>query len=68
VQLLLKEQRRLKSENQSLRRDLAEKDVRIKGLDAKLIDQNQRRVDAKKRLDDLIARIGEFDPESPRLR
>jgi len=64
----MKEHRRLKSENQSLRRDMAEKEVRIKGLNSQLIDQNQRRVDARKRLDDLIARIGEFDPESPRLR
>ena len=68
MQQLLKAQRRLKAENQSLRRDLAEKEVRIKGLGAQLIEQNQHRVDARKRLDDLIARIGEYDPEHPRLR
>lgn len=68
MQQLLKAQRRLKAENQSLRRDLAEKEVRIKGLGVQLIEQNQHRVDARKRLDDLIARIGEYDPERPRLR
>ena len=68
VRVLLKERRRLEAENQSLRCELAEKDVRVKGLDAKLIEFNQRRVDAKKRLDDLIARVGDFDPESPRTR
>ncbi len=51
----------LRRENAVMRRDLAERDARIRGLDGKILELNQLRQDLAKRLDDLIARVELLD-------
>lgn len=57
---LVGEQRRLRSENELLRQELIERDRAVAGLDQQLTLQEQRRTDALKRLDDLIAQVEGF--------
>lgn len=52
---------KLQKENAKLRVQLDERDRRIQTLDDKLLDLNQRRQDALKRLDDLIAQVEQVD-------
>lgn len=47
--------------NEALRDDLDEKNHRIRQLETKLLDVNQRRQDVAKRIDELIAQIDQLD-------
>ena len=51
----------LRHENALLRRGLAERDTRIRGLDGRILELNQLRQDLAKRIDDLIARVELLD-------
>jgi len=61
VSLLLDERLRLQSENATLRDQLEEGSQRLGRLDEELLDLNQRRRDAMKRLDDVIAQLDELE-------
>jgi chromosome segregation ATPase len=61
VHSLLHQQDRLQSENAELRRKVSEKNLRIRHLDEKLLQANQRRQDVGKSLDELIAHIDQLD-------
>jgi len=60
VSELLAQQQRLRSENELLRQELHERDRVVQGLDQQVILQEQRRTDALKRLDDLVAQVEGF--------
>lgn len=60
VDELLAEQRRLASENESLRSELADRNAAVDELDQRFTLQEQRRCDALKRLDDLVAQVEGF--------
>jgi peptidoglycan hydrolase CwlO-like protein len=51
----------LQGENASLRADLEGRDSRIRSLDDQILEMNQKRQDAAKRIDDLIAQIDHVD-------
>jgi septal ring factor EnvC (AmiA/AmiB activator) len=53
--------RRQRVENLALRRDLEQKSQRIRALDGKLLEANQKRQDVAKRIDELIAQIDQLD-------
>ena len=53
--------RRQRGENLALRRDLEQKSQRIRALDGKLLEANQKRQDVAKRIDELIAQIDQLD-------
>jgi chromosome segregation ATPase len=53
--------RALQGENASLRADLEGRDSRIRSLDDQILEMNQNRQDAAKRIDDLIAQIDQLD-------
>ena len=57
VRSLVKKYRVLQGENASLRADLEGRDSRIRSLDDQILEMNQNRQDAAKRIDDLIAQI-----------
>lgn len=54
---------RARAENQRLRAELAARGQRIQTLESDLRHANQRRQDAIKRVDDLIAQIEQLDAE-----
>jgi len=49
--------------NEELRGELDEKNQRIRQLESKLLDVNQRRQDVTKRIEELIAQIDQLDAE-----
>ena len=53
--------RRQQLENLALRRELEHKSQRIRALDGKLLEANQKRQDVAKRIDELIAQIDQLD-------
>jgi chromosome segregation ATPase len=53
--------RRQRLENVALRRELEHKSQRIRALDGKLLEANQKRQDVAKRIDELIAQIDQLD-------
>jgi septal ring factor EnvC (AmiA/AmiB activator) len=53
--------RRQRDENAGLRRELEQRAQRIRALDGKLLEANQRRQDVAKRIDELIAQIDQLD-------
>jgi septal ring factor EnvC (AmiA/AmiB activator) len=53
----------LRDENAALRRDLSEKEQRIRHLDEQLLEANQRRQDVGKHIDELIAQIDQLDAQ-----
>jgi septal ring factor EnvC (AmiA/AmiB activator) len=57
VKALVGSHQRLQHENAALRADLDQNNRRIRGLDEKLLQANQRRQDVAKRIDELIAQI-----------
>jgi len=57
---LLGEQQKLRGENELLRQELVERDRIVQGLDQQVTLQEQRRTDALKRIDDLIAQVEGF--------
>ena len=57
---LIEEQHRLTAENDLLREELVKREQKIADLDARLTQQEQKRNDALKRLDDLLAQVEGF--------
>jgi septal ring factor EnvC (AmiA/AmiB activator) len=53
--------RRQRQENAGLRRELEQRGQRIRALDGKLLEANQKRQDVAKRIDELIAQIDQLD-------
>ncbi|HEY8153358.1 MAG TPA: hypothetical protein VII72_04425 [Myxococcota bacterium] len=53
--------RHQRSENATLRRELELRSQRIRALDGKLLEANQKRQDVVKRIDELIAQIDQLD-------
>ena len=49
--------------NEELRTELDEKSQRIRQLETKVLDVNQRRQDVTKRIDELIAQIDQLDAQ-----
>ncbi len=58
---LLSMQSRLRGENELLRQELVERDQAVQGLDQEIALLKQRRLDAMKRLDDLVAQVDGFE-------
>ena len=63
ISALVESHRRLDEENESLRKSLDAQNRRIRALDAELLQSNQRRQDAIKRIDELIAHLDQLDAE-----
>jgi len=61
VRSLVEKYRVLQVENASLRADLEGRDSRIRSLDDQILEMNQTRQDAAKRIDDLIAQVDQLD-------
>ena len=55
--------RHLQTENAKIRGELGEAARRIRALDGELIAANQRRQDACKRIDELIAHLDQLDSQ-----
>jgi chromosome segregation ATPase len=53
----------LRSKIRALTLEIGERDSRIRGLEAQLLQGNQRRSDAYKRIDELIAQLDELDAQ-----
>jgi chromosome segregation ATPase len=66
VRKLVERQRTLASSQKQLRERVAQRDARIKLLDAQLVESNQRRRDAAKRIDELIAQLDRVEAEVSR--
>ena len=54
---------RLQADNAKIRRELADTTRRVRTLDGQLIAANQRRQDAAKRIDELIAHLDQLDSQ-----
>ena len=52
---------RLRREAGSLRADVAKKERRVRELEEQLLDSNQRRQEAAKRIDELISQLDHLD-------
>jgi septal ring factor EnvC (AmiA/AmiB activator) len=63
VRSLVEKYRVLQTENSSLRAELDERDSRIRSLDDQILEMNQNRQDAAKRIDDLIAQLDQLDAQ-----
>jgi predicted nuclease with TOPRIM domain len=61
VRSLVEKFRVLQAENAALRTELEGRDSRIRSLDDRILEMNQGRQDAAKRIDDLIAQIDQLD-------
>jgi peptidoglycan hydrolase CwlO-like protein len=66
VRTLVERHRAALSEQAQLRERLAQRDARIKALDAQLVGLNQRRRDAAKRIDELLAQLERVQSEIER--
>ena len=60
---LLNRYRAVQEENRKLGRALEEREGRVRTLDGQLLEMNQRRQDAAKRIDDLLSQIDRIDAE-----
>ena len=58
---LVEKFRVLQAENAALRTELEGRDSRIRSLDDRILEMNQGRQDAAKRIDDLIDQIYQLD-------
>jgi len=56
----------LRREHVSLQHLLAERESRLRGLDARMREHNQARQDAVKRIDDLITQLGRVEEQLER--
>jgi len=63
IRALVESHDRLSQENAGLRTALGEGGQRIRALDSELIAANQRRQDAYKRIDELIAHLDQLDAQ-----
>lgn len=61
VEELVERFQKLRQENAALRRNLADRDSRIRALDEKVLELNQLRRDVAKRIDDLVAHVDLLD-------
>jgi chromosome segregation ATPase len=60
---LAKSHGKLREENANLQSELEEKGLRLKAIDSELLAANQRRQDAYKRIDELIAHLDNLDSQ-----
>jgi len=63
VDALVGSHERLRDENTALRRDLFDREQRIRHLDEQLLEANQRRQDVGKHIDELIAQLDQLDAQ-----
>lgn len=63
VARLAESHRHLQTENAKIRRDFGDATRRVRTLDGQLIAANQRRQDACKRIDELIAHLDQLDSQ-----
>jgi len=63
VGALVAQQDALRARIRALALEIGERDTRIRGLEAQLLQANQRRSDAYKRIDELIAQLDELDAQ-----
>jgi chromosome segregation ATPase len=63
VRSLVDRHRALAAGQKQLRERLAQRDARIRALDAKLVQTNQQRRDAAKRIDELLAQLDRVEAE-----
>jgi chromosome segregation ATPase len=63
VGALVARHKALRSEVRALGVELAERDGRIRRLEAQLLQANQRRSDTSKRIDELIAQLDQLDAQ-----
>ena len=61
VTLLAEEQQRLREELRAARRELSDREQRIRRYEAQLLEANQRRQDTGKRIDELISQLDQLD-------
>jgi chromosome segregation ATPase len=61
VRGLVGRHRRLAQENAELRRAVAQRDQSIRALEGRILEQNQRRQDVAKRVDELIVEIQQLE-------
>lgn len=63
VRSLVSRYEALAAEHGKLRESVRDRDARIKELDARLVESNQTRRDAAKRIDDLISQLDRVETE-----
>ena len=63
MRALVAKQESLQQQIQTLRDDLAKRDLRIRNLEAQILDANQRRQDTTKRIDELIGQLDQLDAQ-----
>jgi chromosome segregation ATPase len=63
VRELVERHRRLAAEHARLREGVKERDARIRTLDSQLVELNQKRKDAAKRIEELIEQIAGVEAE-----
>jgi uncharacterized protein involved in exopolysaccharide biosynthesis len=66
VRALVERHRALSASQQQLRERVALREARIKALDAQLVESNQRRRDAAKRIDELVGQLDRVEAEVTR--
>jgi chromosome segregation ATPase len=66
VRSLVDRHRSLTAAQKQLRERVAQREARIKALDAKLVQSNQQRRDAAKRIDELVAQLDRVEAEVAR--
>jgi len=66
VRSLVDRHRALNADRKQLRERVAQRDARIRSLDARLVQSNQLRRDAAKRIDELAAQIDRVEAELAR--
>jgi chromosome segregation ATPase len=68
VEALAEAYRRLRGENAGLRRKVEEKARRIRGLEERILEANQKRQDVAKRIDELVAQLDHLDAQLARAQ
>lgn len=68
VRTLVDRHRALALEREQLRARLTQRDARVKALDTQLVQLNQTRRDAAKRIDELVAQLDHVQAEVERRR
>jgi septal ring factor EnvC (AmiA/AmiB activator) len=63
VDALVRRHEGIRKENAALRRDLLDREQRIRRLDEQLLEANQRRKDVGKRIEELIAQLDQLDAQ-----
>jgi septal ring factor EnvC (AmiA/AmiB activator) len=66
VRSLVERHRALETGQKQLRERVAQRDARIRSLDAQLVQSNQLRRDAAKRIDELLAQLDRVEGEVAR--